>query len=148
MLSDSVRTFIGEIRRGNPSRSEKDIGKSVQRWYGQYGIPSEVYVAEQGVDIKQYAKEHGISSESDIWLKDGYLVLQFQIETIQNKVIHLDYCNKENEKRGFCNMWKVEGYCYGKENETGEIVSFEDGDVLVYDLKHSAATDYKIGGTH
>ena len=148
MLPDSVRTFIGEIRRGNPSRSEKDIGKSVQRWYGQYGIPSEVYVAEQGVDIKQYAKEHGISSESDIWLKDGYLVLQFQIETIQNKAIHLDYCNKENEKRGFCNMWKVEGYCYGKENEAGEKVLFEDGDVLVYDLKHSAARDYKVGGTH
>ena len=148
MIPDSLRTFIGEKRRSGISPAEPVVGKSMQRWYGQYGIPSEIYVTEKDMDIQQYANAQGLLAQSDCWLKDGYLVLQFDIQTIKNKEIHLDYINEENEKKGYCNMWKLEGYSYEKEKVNGAKVSFESGDILVYDLQNSAARDYKIGGTH
>lgn len=122
--------------------------KSKQKWYGEYYIPSKVYAAEKGMDVEGYAKNHRIDFKENFWLKDGYLAVLFDIETIQEGKRHLSYINGNNAKFGYCNMWKMEGFSNQKTDPSGNLFEFQDGDFVFYDLGRSAAKDYKSGGTH
>ena len=153
MISNGLRTYIGEnytptniIPKGV---DENIVKKSMQKWYFEYYLPSEIYICEKGFDVTSYSKTHnGLNRREAFWLNDGYLVVRFQIETIVNGKRRLSYTNLENATNGYCNMWKLEGYSYQKQDNNGEFYSFIDGDTLLYSLKTSVGNDYFIGGTH
>lgn len=71
------------------------------------------------ITLKDYSLVHPLSEESSIWLKKGYLVLNFDIETINGGVEHLLY-DGGNAKDG--GMWKKEG-----QKITGIPVEKQDG---------------------
>lgn len=114
--------------------------KGMQKWYFEYSLPSKIYVTDKGTPVKEYCKENTLNLKEDFWLKDGYLLLNFDIETIEENKRHLSYINEVMEGAGYCNMWKKEGFSY----EYG----FKNGDVGIFSLKESAAVDYDSRGTH
>lgn len=130
---------------------------SMQTWYGQYTIPTNIFICEKyedGTDAYQRAvKEYGyVSDTSDIWLDNGYLVLNFDITTKkEGKVEDLRY------EGGSLNMWEREN---GETTEREEVVTYydpvtkeeittiipvEDGDVAIIDIEKTMSDKYAIG---
>ena len=165
-IPSEMKTYIGEQYAPNgviPSGVDENlVKKSVQKWYFEYYLPSEVYVCEKGYDIDAYIREHGsIDYKEDFWLKGGYLKVSFGIVTspANNSNYELSYINKENSSIGYCNMWKMEGFQYSKTDVQNKTFTFTDGDTLLYYLGNkngpgdeytpgTAADDYISGGTH
>ncbi|WP_313133390.1 DUF5704 domain-containing protein, partial [Anaerocolumna sp.] len=149
MIPKSLRTFVGYAANIPTTVTEAMVAKSVQNWYGEYYLPSEVHVVSKGFDILAHIKKKGpINYKEDFWLKDGFIIVNFDIETIQNGKRHLSYINVDNAAQGYCNMWKREGYQYEKTDYKGNIFHFIDGDYIMYYTDKSAAKDYISSGTH
>lgn len=152
-IPKELRTYIGDNKLfGRPVLSDIPkslITKSKQKWYFEYYLPSEIHIAAKGYDVYEYGKSHyGIDYQEDFWKRDGYLLINFNIVTIQNGERHLSYINERNAMSGYCNMWNIEGFAYEKKDYRGNQFHFENGDTLIYSLYQSAAKDYKSSGTH
>lgn len=180
-ITDQLRTYIGNEYIPNgvlpAGVSEKVANMSVQKWYFEYYLPSEVHVCAKGTDVESYAKSKGIDYKESFWKSGGYLKVSFNITSIENGSKNLSYINKQNSANGYCNMWKTEGFSYTKTDNAGIKFTFEDGDILLYYLNNndgtpsnnpnssenpntstpstitpynpgSAADDYVSGGTH
>lgn len=155
-LNTTFRTYIGDssyIPSGviPSSVGAKKVMQSVQNWYGEYYLPSDVHVIVKDFDLKKYAKERGyIDFTEDIWLNRGYIIVNYDIVTYQTgkEQANLSYINKENALQGYCNMWKSEGSQLSKTDIYGNTFEFKYGDYVMYDTERSAAIDYKSGGTH
>ena len=153
MIPEHMRTYIGTDYTPTgkvPDGVEPDkVIQSKQRWYGEYYFPSEIHVAPKGFDVIRYARDHyGIDYKESFWLKNGYIIVNFDIETIHNDKRYLSYINQENASNGYCNMWNMEGYQYEKTDYKGNVFEFIDGDYILYNTDHSAAKDYISAGTH
>lgn len=149
IIPDSLRTFVGYQPVIPSGVTDKMIAMSVQNWYAEYYLPSEIHVSPKGFDIIEYWKKNGgFTYKEPFWLKGGYVIVNFAIETIQDGKRHLSYMNPVNASSGYLNMWKREGYQYKKIDYNGVNFNFIDGDYILYDMDKSAAKDYISGGTH
>ena len=153
MIPESMRTFNGTNYTPTgtvPAGVDPDkVTVSKQRWYGEYYFPSEIHVVPKNFAVVNYARDHyGIDFKESFWLNDGYVIVNFDIETIKSDKRYLSYINPENSLNGYCNMWNMEGYQYSKTDNKGNVFNFNDGDYILYDTEHSAGKDYISGGTH
>lgn len=148
LLPWSQRTFIGEITKRPSAISDSKVRRSVQKWYGEYYIPSKVHAVKKGTDVIEYAHRYGIDYHESFWKKDGYIMVNFDIETIKDKERHLSYINAANASDGYCNMWKLEGFQYSKKDCKDHTFTFKSGDYALFDLNRSVSDDYQTGGTH
>lgn len=133
--------------------------KSMQTWYGAYFIPNQLYVTDDkfkadadgdGVEeeydtIWDYAQEKGyVEGNEDFIKKDGYLIINFDITTVNNGKEHLSYYGSNADQ------WQTEGapkkVTVGDE-ETGEDIEIpvESGDVAIVDLEKSTTDSYYVG---
>ncbi len=140
---------------------------SMQTWYGEWVMPTEVYIAftsdveqygdvnHDGVvtlnDYAEYKWSHGetFSTDEPIWLKEGYLVLNFEIYVRKNGVDHLTYYsntgtfNRGAETVHGQNMMRVEN-AKASYNETVYVggrdavpVVLQTGDIAIFDMRDS-----------
>lgn len=58
-----------------------------------------------------YADKYGVDYDEDFWLTDGYIIVNFTIETVDPDGRHrLSYINAGNHlNNGNCSMWTMEG---------------------------------------
>lgn len=170
-IPDALRTFIGESYVPNnvlpEGVSKEKAYMSVQKWYFEYYLPSEIHICDVGFDVNSYAiKNGGIDYNESFWKTGGYLKVSFDIITKEDGMDNLSYINSNNEANGYCNMWSMEGFSYTKEDFQGTSFSLGNGDTLFYYLNRtdgskdpndlgntpynpgSAADDYISGGTH
>lgn len=149
MLPSALRTFAGFLDSIPHTVTERQVASSVQRWYGEYYLPAEIHVVPKGYDINGYALHHGgLDYHEDFWLKEGYIIVNFDIVTIKDGELNLSYINAVNSEKGCCNMWKREGYQYQKTSYPGINFKFQDGDYVIYYANHSVWEDYLSSGTH
>nr|WP_297937738.1 DUF5704 domain-containing protein [uncultured Lachnoclostridium sp.] len=153
LLSESFRTYTG--KNYSPTGTipvnvdEKKAALSKQKWYGEYYLPSQVYVVPKNFDLVEAEETYGsFNFREDFWLKDGYIMVQFDIVTVKNGKRHLSYTNLANAKTGYCNMWRMEGFNYHKMDSDGVVWQLEDGDTFLYNARRRASLDYRTGGTH
>ncbi len=148
-----------------------DFMKSMQTWFGQYYVPSSLYVVTKdslqraGVstdlahfDLYQYINSKGGIKEGDPIFEpnSGYLVVNFKIVTYMGgdagNVPHLAYFGGEGGSDG----WNIEGFDYKQDiNEDGKIDPepdkkknpdiLESGDVVVIDLSKTLGDMYTSG---
>lgn len=129
---------------------------SMQTWYGQYTIPGSIMVCRSNVDIKASGEDVGITGDELFWLKDGYLILSFDIETKRDgDNNHLVYFGG-NGGRGI-NMWGQEAVGddtaddamsneYGKDHKDTVVFNdIRDGDVAIIPLDASIDSNYNTG---
>lgn len=157
MIPDVLMSFTGSHPYFMPQVATTDqarlLGqeKSVQTWICEYYLPSTLYICPKDYDIAGYAKEQGaLDFSEDFWLKEGFIIVNFELETIQDGERHLSYINATNEAKGFCNMWKLEGGAMEKKDLYGNIFSFNDGDYALYYVSagKSVKKDYKARGIY
>lgn len=120
---DTLETFALD------EQTHEKFRRSMQTWYGQYTIPANMLVCDADtfetmgitdknrdgiVDYFDYLVEtnSSVDKNADFWLNknqivEGYLILNFDIKTVNNQRPHLSYHGGSND------MWKVQG---GKED--------------------------------
>jgi hypothetical protein len=123
-LLNPFRTFIGwdyathisglptygDVRAAT-GLSRLSLSKYTQRWYGNYKLPVDVHAVASGYDVYDYMTKHGIDYSEDFWLTGGYIIVNFNIVTIdKDGKEHLSYINADNYlNNGNCSMWVTEG---------------------------------------
>lgn len=145
-LPSALRTFVGDKTvPAGAHVSAEDLQRSVQEWYGEYYLPSKLYVCAKGFDVKGYASSNGLNFSEEFWLKDGYIVVNFDIKTVDNGELSLSYNAGYPET---VNMFKREGAVLSKAASSGTVYDLLYGDVVFYDRSKAAEDDYRSSGTH
>ena len=127
-----------------------DAEKSMQRWYGQYYIPNLVHVVKKDFDVLDYAEKHGVDYSEKFWLKDGYIIVNLNIYTVDgNGNRRLSYLNSNNyTNNGNCSMWLLEGPPISKASNKGPVFRLYAGDAFIYYSSKKMGDDYTIGAIY
>jgi hypothetical protein len=145
LLTQPLRTFIGDkvvpdgvdVARANAA---------VQKWYGEYSLPAAPYAVLKGTNLAEYGRTHSLEDKAPIFLKNGYLIVNFNIETIRNQDVthpHLQYLYGPLDKQ-----WRMEGFRDTVKDPYGVTFHLQDGDVVFYHADKSSRDDFDSNGTH
>lgn len=149
ILHWKLRTFMGPLANNVPANAmvpQADAISSEQTWYGEYSLPADIYIVEEGKNIAGYGQTHRLNKSHPLFLRDGYLIVNFDIETIQKGDLskpHLQYINGE-----LSNQWKREGFKYSFTDPYGFNFPLIDGDVIFYHGDQSSLDDFVPSVTH
>ncbi|MEK5209638.1 DUF5704 domain-containing protein [Psychrobacillus sp. FSL H8-0510] len=149
ILHWKLRTFMGPLANNVPVNAmvpQADAISSEQTWYGEYSLPADIYIVEEGKNIAGYGQTHRLNKSHPLFLRDGYLIVNFDIESIQNGDLskpHLQYINGE-----LSNQWKREGFKYSFTDPYGFNFPLIDGDVIFYHGDKSSLEDFVPSVTH
>jgi hypothetical protein len=138
LLNEPVRSYVGPQRNIPESVSKDKALASVQKWYGEYCLPANCLAVPKGTDL---SKERSLTSSSPVFLKDGYIIVNFRDISVINDGDFERPSLKYTGKTG--DGWKLEGYAT---NQNGW--ELEYGDVIVYYADKRATDDYYSAGTH
>ncbi len=146
ILPEQLRTFIGP-KTGLPyGVDEQRANTSVQKWYAEYSLPAAPYVVSKGLNIAEWGRTHGgLDEKSPIFLKDGYIIVNFNIETIQDgdtKNPYLQYINAP-EMLPTGSQWKLEGFRSLVRDAYGYQYQLLQGDVVFYHANKSSRDDFQ-----
>ncbi|HEX2947948.1 MAG TPA: DUF5704 domain-containing protein [Clostridia bacterium] len=144
LLKKDMRLFIGDAVSHPSSVDDDRVAESIQRWYGEYSLPDELFVAPAGYAVASDPEaQDGVDGKESFWLKEGYIIVNFGIDTIQDndsaKPV-LGYWN------GNYNRWRAEGFEYTKTDYYGKTFNLNNGDVVFYYANKKSSDDYKVGG--
>lgn len=146
-LNEDVRTLIGP-KTGIPAGVDPQRAIAAeQKWYGEYSLPSGVYAVKQGTNLAEYGRTHGgLTDRSDIFIRKGYLVVNFDLETVPDgdgSRPKLQYIHAP-----LMNQWQLEGAAKTVEDSVGHLFHLRDGDVLFYEAGLSSRDDFRPLVTH
>jgi hypothetical protein len=145
LLPSPLRTLIGSMNVPTGVNTAR-ANASVQQWYGDYSLPAAPYVVPKGTDLSEYGRTHSLDEESPIFFKDGYIIVNFNLETVRNQDVerpHLQYIHGPLD-----NQWQMEGFQRQFTDPYGNAFALQDGDVLFYHGDLSSYDDFGSGGTH
>ena len=130
------------------------FGESMQTWYGEYRVPSSLYVTTlTNKELEEYASKHGGVNEDSkdddgnpIFMPDGYLIVHFDITTGNETDPKKDLVyNGGND--GSQDMWKDQGepktIHVGDDDKTE--IPAKSGDVIVINMSNDINEWYKAG---
>lgn len=147
LMPEQLRTFIGPKTNLPASVNVQRANAAVQKWYGEYSLPAEPYVVEAGLDIAEYGRTHGgLHDKSPIFFRNGYIIVNFNIETIRNGDLqrpHLQYIHGP-----LMNQWRLEGFNRAVQDSFGNLFNLLDGDVVFYHGELSSRDDFSSQVPH
>lgn len=127
-------------------QSLSESSKQFKRWYFYYSLPSQIYMVDKNRKIN---KNEYFGENSSYIYKDGYLVVNFDIEVVKNKERYLSYENKINSSiYGCCNMWRKEGMPLTITDSKETVYNISYGDTIFFKNNENAGKDYISSGTH
>lgn len=145
ILPKHLRTFIGETQIPNGVNPARAMA-SIQQWYGEYSIPASPYAVTKGTDLEAYGRSSILDEKAPIFLRNGYIIVNFNIETIRDGRLndpHLQYIYGPLN-----NQWQMEGYSREFIDPYDFKFTLKDGDVIFYHGNFSSYDDFRAGGTH
>ncbi|MCD1261263.1 hypothetical protein B5M42_020900 [Paenibacillus athensensis] len=145
ILPPPLRTFIGSMSVPTGVSAAR-ANASVQLWRGEYSLPAAPYVVPKGIDLAVYGKSHQLDDNAPVFLKNGYIIVNFNIETIRNQ--DLDHPNLQYIHAPLSNQWQMEGFQRSFTDPYGVSFQVQDGDVIFYNADQSSYDDFGAGGTH
>ncbi|WP_146201069.1 DUF5704 domain-containing protein [Tumebacillus permanentifrigoris] len=116
---------------------------SVQHWYGDYSLPAAPYAVKKGTPLYQ---QGALNDSSNVFLRDGYLIVNFNIESIRHQDVnnpYLQYIYGDTE-----NQWRMEGFTPTASDPAGHSFPLYDGDVVFYHADKSSRDDFDAGVPH
>ena len=142
-LSNESATASGSVSR-NVTNPDTAI-KSVQTWTSSFPLPKPLIVVPSGTTLSDTLEETGsLSLKDSCFLQDGFLLINFSITYHRSSLPSLSYINRRNSERGYCNMWKTEGFSYSRTDAKQNVWQLKDGDTLLFSLKDG----YRVYTTH
>ena len=146
VLPSAARMFVGDTYMTPSGVIPVKVKKSQQHWYGEYYVPNKVYAVPKDYDVFEYAKKHGLNGKESFWLKNGYIMVNFKIDTVKDQQFNSPDLSYYDVPLG--NMWNIEGAIKTKVDDNNVSFTFNRGDMIRYDLDKKASDDYKSGCTH
>lgn len=147
LLPEQIRTLIGPKANLPGSVDFARANAAVQKWYGQYSLPGDPYVVAKGTDLAEYGRTHGgLTKRDPIFLRDGYIILNFNIESIRNGNLnapHLQYINAP-----LMNQWTLEGFERSVQDSWDNAFALRDGDIVFYNADKSYKDDFQAEVPH
>ena len=148
ILNWKLRTFRGPEENEVPSNTmvpTEDIVAREQTWYGEYSIPAKVYAVTKGTEISRVSER--LDENNPIFLRDGYIIVNFDIETIRNGDLNNPYLQYINGR--YMNQWyDMEGFSRSITDPYGYTFELKDGDVIFYHGDASSEDDFNASVTH
>ncbi len=146
ILSAPIRTLIGP-KTDIPSGVNVDrANAAIQRWYGEYSLPADVYAVPKGTDLEPLARQNLLDEKSNIFLKNGYIVVNFNMESLRNgntEAPHLQYIHAP-----LMNQWQMEGFNKTPTDSQGRTWPLKDGDIVFYHADQSSRNDFQSQVPH
>ncbi|MCK6077082.1 DUF5704 domain-containing protein [Paenibacillus silvae] len=149
LMPEQLRTFIGP-KTNIPVTASADVlraNAAIQQWYGEYSLPAEPYVVEAGTNLAEYGRTHGgLDAKSPIFLKNGYIVVNFNLESIREGNLaapHLQYIHAP-----LMNQWLLEGFQRQVQDSYNNSFTLRDGDVVFYHADRSSRDDFSAQVPH
>lgn len=146
ILSAPIRTLIGP-KTDIPSGVNVDrANASIQRWYGEYSLPADVYAVPKGTDLEPLARQNQLDEKSNVFLKNGYIVVNFSMESLRNgntEAPHLQYIHAP-----LINQWQMEGFNKKPTDSQGRTWPLKDGDIVFYHADQSSRNDFQSQVPH
>lgn len=118
------------------------VSEGVYQWEKNIEFGENLLVMPKGIKpdnekiVNQYA------------FRNGNILINFDINGYSGNTWEYSYINVENFRRGYCNMWKTEGYLYDFVDKDGVKYSLTDGDSIIIEAMGGIYEDYEIVGTH
>ncbi|PWW40894.1 Ig-like protein group 2 [Paenibacillus pabuli] len=146
ILPASIRTLIGP-KTDIPSGVSVDrANAAIQRWYGEYSLPADVYTVPKGTNLESLARQNQLDEKASVFLKEGYIVVNFNIETLRDgntEAPHLQYIYAP-----LMNQWQMEGFNNSPVDSKGRTWPLKDGDVVFYHADQSSRSDFQSQVPH
>ncbi|NGZ76882.1 DUF5704 domain-containing protein [Saccharibacillus alkalitolerans] len=147
LLPEQIRTLIGPKANLPGSVDLARANAAVQKWYGHYSLPGDPYVVAQGTNLAEYGRTHrGLTKRDPIFLRDGYIILNFNIESIRNGNLaapHLQYINAP-----LMNQWALEGFKRSVQDSWKNTFTLQDGDIVFFNADKSYKDDFQVEVNH
>jgi hypothetical protein len=124
-LESDLRSFVGNITSLPNNVSQTKGLTSISRWSGQYFLPNNAVAVPKGTFLRNSSS---ITENSSIFLKNGYIIVNFDMFYDNNGVNYRYYP-----------QWKKEGY------NLNQGFDLKYGDIVLYETDHNASEDYNIG---
>lgn len=146
ILPSQIRTLIGP-KADIPSSVNVDrANAAIQRWYGEYSLPADVYAVPKGTDLESLARQNRLDEKATVFLRGGYIVVNFNIETLRSgntNAPHLQYIHAP-----LMNQWQMEGFDNSPVDGQGRSWPMQDGDVVLYHADQSSRNDFQSQVPH
>ncbi|MGF7045964.1 hypothetical protein J2T13_000426 [Paenibacillus sp. DS2015] len=145
-LPSAVRTLMGPKYNIPSSVDIERANAAIQHWYGEYSIPADIYAVKKGTNVAEYGRTHTLDDHAPIFMKQGYMIVNFDIETLQNGDVihpHLQYIHAP-----LMNQWQMEGFSRTYTDPKKQLFSLMDGDVIFYHANLSSRDDFRSQVTH
>lgn len=118
------------------------VSDNVYKWTTKINLGNNIIVLPKGKNIDNKA-------ELNIYaIRSKNILINLEIKGCCGEKGLLNYSNVENFKRGYCNMWKSEGYKYEFISKNDKNIVLNDGDVIILRISDKIYDDYEIIGTH
>ncbi|WP_427181004.1 DUF5704 domain-containing protein [Paenibacillus sp. TC-CSREp1] len=146
ILTAPIRTLIGPKTNLPASVNADRANAAIQRWYGEYSLPADVYAVPKGTNLETLARENTLDEKSKLFLKNGYIIVNFNIESLRNgntAAPHLQYIHAP-----LMNQWQLEGFDRSPANNNSGRWPLSDGDILFYDASQSSRSDFQSQVPH
>ena len=105
----------------------------LQRFEGNGMIPEDVLCVAKDFPLEEYAKQTTFTGREDFFLREGYLIVRFDIVVKSNEGVTYVFDKWDSTKTA--EDAKQQGWNY------------VSGDIIRYDLSKSITDDYEIGGS-
>lgn len=124
---------------GNKVLNDAQFSDYIGLWNGEYKLPASTFAVAKGKKLPS-----NLSDSNEVFLKNGYILVQFEVETNYDTWEYLSY-----SKPNVNTQWQ-------KENATQTIILPNEkevaieggGNFVLYEANIRANNDYEIGGTH
>lgn len=148
ILNWNLRTYRGPLDAPNNTMIPKEeIVTKEQTWYGEYSIPASTYVVPKDSKINEVGRVSGLNDNHPIFLKDGYIIVNFDIETINEGDLENPYLSYYNAY--YMSQWTdMEGFQPSFTDHYGNVFNSEEGDVIYYYGDQSSLDDFSSSVTH
>lgn len=150
ILNWKLRTYRGPKENQVPPNTmipANDIVAREQTWYGEYSLPTKVYAVKKGTEIGAAAQVGRINENHPMFLKDGYIVVNFNIETIRDGDVNNPYLQYIDAH--YMNQWYgMEGFKRSFVDKYGYTFNLRDGDVMFYHGDQGSDLDFAPSVTH
>ncbi|WP_228469675.1 DUF5704 domain-containing protein [Paenibacillus sp. JNUCC31] len=146
ILSAPIRTLIGPKTNIPTGVNVDRANAAIQRWYGEYSLPADVYAVPKGTDLEPLARQNQLDEKAAVFLKNGYIVVNFNLETLRNGntgAPHLQYIHAP-----LMNQWQMEGFSNIPVDSQGKTWPVKDGDVVFYHADQSSRNDFQSQVPH
>lgn len=122
--------------------NKMQVSDGVYQWEKSITMGENLLVMPKGIkpDNEEIINQHAF--------RGGNILINFDINGYSGNSWEYSYINVENSPKGYCNMWKTEGFLYKFVDKKGTEYDLIDGDSIIIEIMGGIYEDYEIVGTH